>query len=52
MKKRTVEVVPRTHQPSKAELEQRVKIDASPEKLAKKLMQPVTVREKASARER
>ena len=46
--KRNVEVAPRSYQPSKAELEAEVKIDASPKQLAKALMKPVTVREKAA----
>ena len=46
--KRNVEVAPRSYQPSKAELEAEVKVDASPKQLAKALMKPVTIREKAA----
>ena len=38
-----VHVKPTTYQPSKAELEEPVKIDATPDELAHAVMQPVTV---------
>lgn len=44
-KRRTVDVLPRNYQPTKAELEASVKIDATPERLAKSLLRNVEVRE-------
>ena len=46
MERRTVDVLPRGYQPTKAELEATLKVNASPKKLAKHLLQPVAVREK------
>ena len=46
-KLRTVEVAPSTYSPTKAELEEEFRIDASPGRLAKALLSPVEVREKA-----
>ena len=40
---REVHVKPTTYQPSKAELEQQICLDATPEELARAVMQPVTV---------
>ena len=40
---REIHVKPTTYQPSKAELEEPVKVDATPEDLARAVMQPVTV---------
>ena len=41
-----VEVLPYSYQPSKAELEEDVEIDATPEELGDALMRDVTVRTK------
>ena len=38
-----VHVKPTTYQPSKAELEEQIRLDATPEELARAVMQPVTV---------
>lgn len=38
---RTVRVKPSSYQPSKAELEEPVKIDATPEQLARAILRPV-----------
>ena len=38
-----VHVKPTTYQPSKAELEEPVRIDATPDELARAVMQPITV---------
>ncbi len=43
MRKTTVTVQPHSYQPKKAELEADVSIDATPEELARALMQPVVV---------
>ena len=40
---REVHVKPTTYQPSKAELEEQLRLDATPEELARAVMQPVTV---------
>ena len=40
---REVHVKPTTYQPSKAELEEPIHLDATPEELARAVMQPVTV---------
>ena len=40
---RTVRVKPHSYQPSKAELEQPVKIDATPEQLARAVLRPVKI---------
>lgn len=45
-KPRIVEVEPSTYSPTKAELEEVFRVDATPEELAKSLLQPVEVREK------
>lgn len=45
-KRPTVEIPPQDHQPSKAELEEEIKIDATPEEVAWRLMQPVKVVER------
>ena len=45
MKKTTVTVKPHSYQPKKAELEADVSIDATPEELARAIMQPVIVQE-------
>lgn len=42
----TVEIPPQDYQPSKAELEEDVSIDATPEEMARRLMQPVKVVER------
>ena len=42
----TVEIPPQEHQPSKAELEEDVSIDATPDELARRLVQPVKVVER------
>ncbi len=42
----TVEIPPQDHQPSKAELEEEIKIDATPEEVARQLVQPVVVVER------
>ncbi len=47
-KPRVVEVAPSTYSPTKAELEEEFRIDATPEQLAKALLSPVEVREKRS----
>ena len=39
-----VDVVDSSYQPSKAELEEDVRIDATPEKLLRAVLRPVTVR--------
>ena len=39
----TVHVKPTTYQPSKAELEEQIRVDATPEELARAVMQPATV---------
>ncbi len=46
MAKREIELLPNEYQPSKAELEERVHIPATPETVAKALMRPATVRTK------
>ena len=46
MAKQEIDLLPNAYQPSKAELEQRVRIPATPEAGAKALMRPVTVRTK------
>ena len=38
-----VHVKPTTYQPSKAELEEPIRLDATPDELARAVMQPVTV---------
>ncbi len=43
--RRVVKVKPHTYQPKKAELEADANIDATPEELARALMQPVIVQE-------
>ena len=45
LEKPTVTAKPHTYQPKKAELEADVRIDATPEELARALMQPVLVQE-------
>ena len=45
-RKPVVEVLPYSYQPSKAELEEEVEIDATPEELGDALMRDVTVRTK------
>ena len=40
---REVHVKPTTYQPSKAELEEPIRVDATPEELARAVMQPTTV---------
>ena len=40
---REIHVKPTAYQPSKAELEEPIRIDATPEELARAVMQPVTV---------
>ena len=47
--KPTVRVKPHSYQPSKAELEEPIKIDATPEQLARAVLQPVKVVEDESA---
>ena len=42
--KPVVRVQPATHQPSKAELEEDVSIDTTPEELARVALQPMTVK--------
>ena len=42
--KPTVRVMPATYQPSKAELEEDVSIDTTPEELARVALQPMTVK--------
>ena len=42
----TVEIPPQGYQPSKAELEEEIKIDATPEEVARQLVQPVIVVER------
>ena len=42
----TVEIPPQDYQPSKAELEEEIKIDATPEEVARRLMMPVKVVER------
>ena len=41
---RVVEIVRSDYQPSKAELEEDMSIDASPEELAQAVLQPVTIK--------
>ena len=50
--KRMVEIVPSTYSPTKAELEEEFRIDATPEQLAKSLLQPVELREKSQPKRR
>ena len=40
---REIHVKPTTYQPSKAELEEPIRVDATPEELARAIMQPTTV---------
>ncbi len=40
---REIHVKPTTYQPSKAELEEQIRLDATPEELARAVMQPVAV---------
>ena len=40
---REIHVKPTTYQPSKADLEEPVRLDATPEELARAVMQPATV---------
>ena len=42
----TVEIPAQDYQPSKAELEEEIKIDATPEEVARRLVQPVKVVER------
>ena len=42
--KPTVQVKPATYQPSKAELEEDVGIDTTPEELARVALQPMTIK--------
>lgn len=51
-KRRTVEILPETYKPTKAELEEDLGIDASPQKIARALMQPVKVVEKSVEKHR
>lgn len=44
MKKRTIKLKHPSYQPSKAELEKKFKINATPEELAKAVMQEVDVK--------
>ena len=46
-KKPVVRVRPYSYQPSKAELEEDVRVDATPEEVRAALMRPVTVEEEA-----
>ena len=39
-----VHVKPTTYQPSKAELDERIRLDATPDELSRAVMQPVTVK--------
>ncbi len=50
MSKRTVEVVPRSYQPTKAELDAPLKVNASPKQAAKALTRSVEVRERQHRR--
>ncbi len=45
----TVRVKPHSYQPSKAELDEPVKIDATPEQLAEAVLRPVTLVEDPDA---
>ena len=51
-KPRTVEIVRPDYQPSKAELEEDLSIDASFEKLTQAVVQPVTIRTSARPKKR
>ena len=42
-KRRTIEIVRSTYQPTKAELEADIRIDATPEEIARSLCQPVKI---------
>lgn len=56
MARRTIEVRPRTYQPTKAEINEEFQIDGTPSQLAKALLRDVEVREtpvvKSRARKR
>ncbi len=52
MGKRTIEVLPRTYQPTRAEIKEEFSIDATPEQLAKSLLKPVDIRERDAAEHR
>ena len=41
---RTIEVLPSTYQPSRAEVKEEFKINATPEKLAKAILKPVEIK--------
>ncbi len=43
MKKRTLRLKPTDYQPSKKELEEEIKIPATPEELAKAILQPTNI---------
>lgn len=43
-KRRQVEIVRKSYQPSKAELDEDMRIDASPEEAARRLVEPVDIR--------
>ncbi|MDE0174310.1 MAG: hypothetical protein OYH76_17995 [Defluviicoccus sp.] len=49
IERRTVRVKPHSYQPSKAELEEPVKIDATPEELAAAVLRPVRIVEDSDA---
>ena len=49
LKKPTVRVRPFSYQPNKAELEEDMRLDATPEELARAVLRPVTVVEDESA---
>ena len=41
---RTIDVPPRSYQPTKAEREEQFRIDATPEQLAQSLLKPVVIK--------
>jgi len=44
MTKRKIDVLPSTYQPTKAEKDERFRVDASPEDLARALLRPVEIK--------